>query len=153
MFIKSVSPFTEEGFEKSHFFEQKVFYGIFSEPTRKIVVLWHWNSSQLSKLSFISCGNFRENFVFGENINRSIACLRFQGEFFFCNLKENQAFGRKVSARLPKLDSTLPNCSIKENFFFGWMNVSKLFFKLVADFFSDSCKKHQKIVKLLFLSV
>ena len=30
------------------------------------------------------------------------------------------------------------------------MNVLELFFKLLADFFSDSCKKYRKIVKMLF---
>ena len=93
---------------------------------------------------------FRETFVFGKNINRSITCLRSRGEFLFGGLGKNRAFGRKALARLRKQDFTLPNCSIEENFIFWIDRCLEIFFQTFGWFFLDSCKKSQKIVKLLF---
>ena len=98
----------------------------------------------------LSTGTFREKFVFGRNINSSRAFFRNRGDFFFRDLGRKQALGRKASARLPKLESTLPKCFIKKTYFFWRDKCLGTFFQIVGGFFSDSCEKHQKIVKLIF---
>ena len=138
--------------EKS-FFRTKTFLRIFFR-TWKGVVLWQWTFYRLSKMRFISPEElFARNSFSEKKIKCSITFFRIRETPFSSYLGENRAFGRKVSSRLPKLDSTFPKCFIKESFFFGWMNVLELFFKLLAGFFSDSCKNYREIVKLLFLSV
>ena len=98
----------------------------------------------------LSTGTFREKFVFGRNINSSIAFFRNRGDFFFRDLGRKQALGRKASARLPKLESTLAKCFIKKTYFFWRDKCLGTFIQIVGGFFSDSCEKHQKIVKLIF---
>ena len=61
----------------------------------------------------LSGGTFREKFVDGKNLNCSIKFFRIREALFCRDLGKSRAFGRKVSARLPKLYSTLPKCFIK----------------------------------------
>ena len=99
----------------------------------------------------LSRGTFREKFVFGKNIKCSITFFRIRETLFSSGLGKNRAFGRKVSAGLPKLDSTLPKCMTKENSLFLDEKLTRIFFiRFLADFFSDSCQKLQLIVNLLF---
>ena len=102
------------------------------------------NAFQLSR------GTFREKFVFGKNIKCSITFFRIRETLFSSDLGENRAFGRKISAGLPKLDSTLPKCFIEENFVFWIDKCLETCVQTFGCFFSDSCNKQQKIVKLFF---
>ena len=135
--------------EKS-FFRTKIFLQDFFR-TWKGVVLWQWTFYRLSKMRFISPEElFARNSFSEKKIKCSITFFRIRETLFSSDLGENRAFGRKVSSRLPKLDSTFPKCFIKENFFLDeWMSWN-FFSNFWRVFFSDSCKNYRKIVKLLF---
>ena len=148
---QNASLFADEDFEKSHFFSnKKTFTELFQSLRGKLSYFGNETPADYQKCLSLVWGNFRENFVFGGIINRSIGCLRIRGEFFFSDLEENRAFGRKVSARLPKQESTLPKCFIKKAFFLWLDKCLGTFFQTFGWFFSGSCKKHQKVVKLFF---
>ena len=149
MFIKKATLCPGDLIEE--IFLNKELFTILIQNLSRILSFFGNEASNDCQVRFICLeDSFQENLVFGKNINSSITCLRIQWVFFFSDLERNRAFGRKVSAWLPKPDSTLPNCLIKEIFFFGWKNVFRLFSDFWRIFFSDSCKEHRKIVKLLF---
>ena len=141
--------------EKSFFSNKKFFKGFFSGPTRKIVVLWQWNSSRLSKMSFISLGEFSGEFRFRWH-HKQVDRLSQNSRGIFL-----QWFGGKscvwqksisTTARTGFYDSKVLYQG-KLSFWDEWMtwNFFSNFWRIFC--FADSCKKHQKIVKLLLLSV
>ena len=99
----------------------------------------------------LSTGTFREKFVFGKNIKCSITFFRNRGEFFFRDLGRKQVLGRKASARLPKLESTLPKCFSKKTYFFEEISVLELFFRLLAAFFRTLAKNIKRLSNWFFI--
>ena len=124
--------------------------GIFRNQVENCRTL-HWIFNRKLKVPFNCLEElFRETFVLAKNINRSKICPRSRGEFLFGGLGKNRAIGRKGSARLPKQDYTLPKCFIEKHFVFWIDKCLETFLQTFGCFFSDSCNKQQKIVKLFF---
>ena len=150
MFIKNVSPFTDERFETNLFFEQKFcsnFFRNYAESCRTLAM----KVLPIDKVAFyLSRGIFGRISFSEKNISSWITFSRIRREIFSRDLGRKQALGRKASARLPKLESTLAKCFIKKTYFFWRDKCLGTFFQIVGGFFSDSCEKHQKIVKLIF---
>ena len=82
MFIKIASLSPDERFEENFFFRTKTFSRvIFSNQAENCRTL-HWIFNRKSKVPFKCLEDFfRETFVFGKNLNRSITCLRSWREF------------------------------------------------------------------------
>ena len=134
---------------KVMFSNKKFFTGFFQNVERCRTLAM--NLLPIVKIAFhLSRGTFREKFIFGKNIKCSITFFRIRETLFSSDLGENRAFGRKISAGLPKLDSTLPKCITKENSLFWMKNCLETFYQTFGGFFLDSCRKLQLIVNLLF---
>ena len=138
-------------FRDKSFFRTKISLWIFSEITRKIDVLLQRVFYRLTKLRFICLEEFFGRIPFSEkNIKSSITFFRNRGEFFFRDLGRKQALGRKASARLPKLESTLPKSFRKKTYFFEEISVLKLFFRPLADFYRTLAKNIKRLSNCFF---
>ena len=113
---------------KVRFSNKKFFTGFFQNVERCRTLAM--NLLPIVKNAFhLSRGTFREKCVFGKNIKCSITFFRIRETLFSSGLRKNRAFGRKVSAGLPKLDSTLPKCMTKENSLFWMKNCLETFYQ------------------------
>ena len=148
MFIKKATLCPGELIEE--IFLNKELFTILFQNLSRILSFFGNEASNDCQVRFICLeDSFQENLVFGKNINSSITCLRIQWVFFFSDLERNRAFGRKVSAWLPKPDSTLPNCLIKENFFLD-ERMSSDFFQTFGGFFFGLLQRTSKDRQIAF---
>ena len=92
------------------FFKIYLFTKFFSDLERKFVVLCRWISNRLSKTHFFCLEKlFQEECTFSEkNFNGSVFSIRIPAEHFQ-NFWEKWIFDGKISVRLSKLLSLLPD--------------------------------------------